>query len=645
MRRALPLLLVLACDEHFPDPQIPAPPAAGPVLGLDARPVATTCVARPKPAPSTTDIAFERASPVTFEMPVEIVRREAELYVLEQAGRVRRLDGSVALDVSAEIVAGGEAGLLGMAFHPRFAENGFVFFYVTVPGGAVFESALVRYHSSDAGLTFEPASATRVLTVDQPFSNHNGGTIAFGPDGLLYWGLGDGGSAGDPGGRAQDPASLHGKMLRIAVDTLPYGIPEGNPFASGGGRPEIYALGFRNPFRFRFDPREGTLWLGDVGQSNREEIDRVVLGGNYGWNVREGKVCYPETAACGTTGFVDPVVDHPRSEASSITGGVVYRGVGVPLVSGTYVYGDFNSGLLWSLPIDTPAPVPRRLEVGSAIVHPSAFATDVNGEIVLTDYVSGQVLRIVSGGTLTPPEMPERLADTGCLDPAGVFPYDVNVPQSGVVAERALSMPDAPITVSDAGHLVLPEGSVVLRTVRAEGQRVETQLLARRAEGWSAYTYAWSGEEARLATAEMDVPLPSGKSHHVDPTTCTACHRAGPIGLEPAQLDREGVRYGERLANPLATLESLGMIPAPAPYARLPAGRDVASAEVLARAHIHANCSFCHRDLSFTSPRFCPDRVLSRLVAEGRDRMPPVGPRDAQGIALVTAWAEAGCQP
>lgn len=368
--------------------------------GVDAAP----CV---EPDAGALAIGFD---PIVRDLtrPVEVTLANGHLYVLEQVGRVLRIEddktASVVLDVNGKIIESGEAGLLGIAFHPHFATNGFVYLYYTIPyahqpppAGFVFQSLLVRYHSNDDGLTLDPASAHPILTVDQPFSNHNGGTIAFGNDGFLYWGLGDGGDGGDPFGNGQNTKVLLGKMLRIDVDGAdPYAIPPTNPFADGvKGAKEVYAYGLRNPYRWRFDKPTGELWVGDVGQGAREEIDKLVLGGNFGWNVREGKICYA-AATCATEGFIEPVVDHDRSQATTIIGGVVYRGTGIPALTGKYVYGDFGKKLYYTIPTDAPAPTPELVKHGNDGVLPSSFALDATGEIVVTDY-NGGLYRMVQG--------------------------------------------------------------------------------------------------------------------------------------------------------------------------------------------------------------------------------------------------------
>ncbi len=408
----------VACDERFPLPlqQSEAGPLATDAAGDAPLDADASCDAGTPPA----KISLTRVSPVVFRNPTGVVEHDGKLYVLQQGSsgpvdaqvRLLSADGQQAttvIDVSSRIVPGGEAGLLGVAFHPKFAENRYVYLYYLSPHpqrppptGVVFQSVIARYESPDNGLTLDLATEKRILVVDQPFTNHNGGTLAFGNDGFLYFGFGDGGSGGDPLGAAQDKDKLLGKIVRLDVDGGdPYAIPPTNPFAAGGGRPEIYALGFRNPFRFSFDRPTGDLWVGDVGQSKKEEIDKVILGGNYGWRVREGKGCYDPPTDCATSGLIDPVVDHPRTEAVSITGGVVYRGKTIPELTDRYVYGDFGIGSFFAIDPKATNPVPVRLGLGPLppSVQPAQFALDPQGEVVVVDY-GGGLYRI------TPPPPP-----------------------------------------------------------------------------------------------------------------------------------------------------------------------------------------------------------------------------------------------
>jgi len=251
-------------------------------------------------------------------------------------------------DVSGGRFFGDERGLLGLALHPRFKENGKYYINYTRPGDG---ATVVAEREADAARLQDAGRAERtVIEIRQPYSNHNGGTIAFGPDGYLYIGMGDGGSGGDPQNRAQDPKELLGKMLRVDVNRRDaergYGIPQDNPFAHKKGyRPEIWALGLRNPWKWTFHPETGMLWAGDVGQSDREEITLVPRGANLGWRIREGDLCY-ESTKCGTPGLTAPIASLPRAEAISVTGGeFVTEG---PL-KGAYVFGDYGRSTVWAL--------------------------------------------------------------------------------------------------------------------------------------------------------------------------------------------------------------------------------------------------------------------------------------------------------
>ncbi len=299
---------------------------------------------------------------------------------------------SVFLDIRGRVDASGEGGLLGFAFHPDFLRNGEV--YVSYTRGGPFRSYVSRFFSTDNGLTLSPAPEEIILELPQFATNHNGGDIAFGPDGFLYVAFGDGGGAGDPQGNGQDDTNLHGTIVRIDVDSAnPYAIPVGNPNApnaacvQGSGAapcPEIFAWGLRNPWRFSFDRQSGALWTGDVGQGAWEEIDRVVAGGNYGWNVREGDHCYEPPNGCADT-FEAPVTEYDHSLGSSVTGGYVYRGAAVDNLAGRYVFGDFISGRIFAVPA-TSTPVTAADELLDTALMIVSFAEDVDGELYLLHF-------------------------------------------------------------------------------------------------------------------------------------------------------------------------------------------------------------------------------------------------------------------
>ncbi|MDT8385526.1 MAG: PQQ-dependent sugar dehydrogenase [Gammaproteobacteria bacterium] len=325
-------------------------------------------------------------------------------YVVEKSGRVLRLQQlgetvqqTVFADLRKQVDADpSEAGLLGMALDPGFAQTGRVYFSYTRPGSpltAPLTSVLSRWQSRDGGQSVDPASEQILLQVEQPYRNHNGGHVHFGPDGFLYWGLGDGGAAGDPKGNGQDTRTLLGSLLRLDVSgDGGYRIPPGNPFVKGGGRPEIFAYGLRNPWRWSFDRRSGDLWLADVGQNAWEEINLIQLGGNYGWNLREGAHCY--SADCRRDDLLEPVAEYSHAEGCSVTGGYVYRGDAVPALQGVYLFGDYCSGRIWGLFRASNGSYQRQLLLESGL-NIASFAEDAAGEVYVID-LGGKIFRFVS---------------------------------------------------------------------------------------------------------------------------------------------------------------------------------------------------------------------------------------------------------
>jgi glucose/arabinose dehydrogenase len=314
-------------------------------------------------------------------------------------GRIRivrdgRLVKEPFVDVSGSVTAGGEQGLLGLAFHPDYEVNGRFFVNYTDLEG---DTVVAEYGSDPASAAADPGSERVLLEIEQPFSNHNGGALEFGPDGYLYIATGDGGSGGDPFGNGQSLSTLLGKMLRIDVDgPSPYGIPADNPFAASDARREIWAYGLRNPWRFSFDER--TMWIADVGQGSFEEINRMPVtraGVNYGWNIMEGPDCY-ESSSCDRSGLARPITWYTHDEGCSVTGGYVYRGESFPQLQGTYIFGDYCSGGIWGVDADGPArqrPV-KLLQTDRSI---SSFGLDERNELYLTDIGSGEVLQVTAG--------------------------------------------------------------------------------------------------------------------------------------------------------------------------------------------------------------------------------------------------------
>ena len=687
-----------------------ASPAVAP-NGLDARVTPQTCLAPERPV-LTTGVTLEEAFPRgTFAQPLAMAMAPGDpstFYVAERGGRIRKATRGTVPSLflqfpSGTIDASGEGGFLGFAFHPAWARGvREVFVSYTVRGtGTPLRSVVARVRSSDGGATLDASTFETLLTIDQPYTNHNGGGVAFGPDGFLYLGFGDGGAAGDPLNAGQRTDTLLGKMLRIDVDrregALAYAIPPTNPFAtSTTSRREIYAWGLRNPWRWSFDTKTGELWAGDVGQDRVEEIDLVVRGGNYGWKIREGDRCYPSgDAACTRLGLVDPVFTYGRADGVSITGGFVYRGARVPSLAGSYVFGDFASGSVWALD-DDGRTKQKRLLAQLPANNLASFGQDTNGEVYTLSIGTGAVHTLAPAAAVPPSAFPTKLSATGCVDPrdpkrpaATLIPYEPRAMlwSDGARKERFMALPDnATATIDASGDIAFPNGTVLVKHFDLGPTRVETRLYVRHADGvWAGYSYAWNeaqtdadllaaGEVRRWGTQEWAYPSRAD---------CNRCHTEAAgfsLGLELAQLEH-AIRYGAtgRTANQRATLAAIGVFgatsPSPAPTPLVdPFGSE--ALELRARSYLHANCASCHQpnggargdlDLRFTTPLartgacdappitdtlnlanaklISPGKpgesvLLARMRADEGKRMPPLATRavDTNGVALVEAW-------
>ncbi|HSP78105.1 MAG TPA: PQQ-dependent sugar dehydrogenase, partial [Myxococcaceae bacterium] len=436
------------------------------------------------------------------------------------------------------------------------------------------------------------------------------------------------------------------------------------------------------------------------------EVDKVVLGGNYGWNIMEGSSCYAATT-CRQTGLIGPVAEYGRDEGISITGGFVYRGSAIPALIGRFIYGDYGSGRIWAVSLDPRTGRSRADVLLDANLSISSFAEGLDGELYVLDFREGKLHALVPAGTPEPVAFPQRLSETGCVDPAdptrlapGVIPYTLNAPlwSDGAGKERALAIPDGTtVRVAEDGDFEFPIGSVLVKTFFLEGRRVETRLLMHHPDGvWAGYSYEWNEEQTDAFL------LPASKLRQVGALTwyypsrgeCLVCHTAEagrPLGPELGQLNGDFTYPSTgRTRNQLVTLDHLGIFeqPLPAPVSSLPRFPEPSSAEPLearARAYLHSNCAGCHRpnglgggtaDLRFQVPlaetNICdalpqqgdmgiPD---ARLVAPGAPersllsvrmhaldihRMPPLGTqvRDSAGIALIDAWIQSlqGCPP
>lgn len=599
------------------------------------RPVNETCVALDRP-PSDASVEFTEAWPgLRFDAPLamrQLPADDAYWYVLEQGGTVRRFDTAdpegtltTVLDISdlLNMPGGNEAGLLGIDFHPDFASNGYVYLSYTGTVDDHFASVIERYTSTDGGASFDPGSGKIILTLQQPYANHNGGNILFGPDGYLYIGFGDGGSEDDPRGYGQDPTTMLSKMLRVDVDSGdPYSIPSDNPWADGvGGLPEMYATGLRNPWRFSFDMVTGDLWVGDVGQDKWEEVDVVQNGGNYGWSAKEGTHCYNEDP-CDDGPWIDPVVEYKHNDDNGVTiaGGYVYRGTAIPELVGTYVYADTYYGRFWALTYDalTGDPAPTVIAENTGY-YPASFGQGHDGEVYFTDWNGGRLYRIDPASTDEPPTdgiVPTALSETGCVDPSnpaapaeGMISYEVNSPlwSDGADKSRWFAIPDGTqIEVNSDGTWTFPVGSVIVKQFRNGDTPMETRLLVLHDDGaWTGYSYAWNetGTDATLLTGSSTAVFGDMDWSYPSRAECLRCHTTAAgnvLGVRTEQLNGDHTydELGGGTYNQLEALDAMGFFTAspgtPESLTAWPSPTGTASATDRGRAYVASNCAFCH---------------------------------------------------
>jgi uncharacterized repeat protein (TIGR03806 family) len=728
MRSSAFWLLIVACSDSVP---VAAPPTntadaaasdattvaeggpdtgaadAGPVrapFGYDTRPKNETCVAWSKPNPGgllKVEKPFPLLRPIIY--PVGMAQAPNDpMHVYtwsHQQGTILRFDKDPTVAdyttvITLPIAYENEVGLLGVAFDPSYLTNRAVYVYYGATGGAIgkgYRMVVARLFANSAGdvFTFD----REILSFDVPSAGHVGGSLAFGKDGNLYLAPGDGGV--EPTW-AQDPTRLHGKVLRIHPELgAAYTIPPTNPFAVAGGRPEIYALGLRNPYGFSFDSQTGDLWLGDVGEGTNEEIDRIELGGNYGWPIREGTRC-TAPAACGT-GLIDPVHEYLHGADLAVVGGRVYRGSAIPWLIGHYVFADYFSGRIWTLDTDANGKASAR-EIANVAEPISSIGVDLDGELYVTMFYGWDIRKLVQN-TSVPSTVPTKLSATGCADSvdprkftAGQIPYGVRSPfwSDGADKLRALALPDpAVMSINSDGDFDLPIGSVLRKDFLFDAKRVETRLFMRHADGsWAGYTYAWDDAERDATLVQggrtQTLRTASGDRPWVFPSEaqCVQCHTQAAgrtLGLELRQLqdmDQVYARTG-RISDQVATLEHIGMFAAPpAKVTPLEDPNGSGPVDARARSYLHSNCSGCHRpqgpgrgtanymasvpwsdvhacnaelaegDLGVTGSKVVvPGRadlsaLLLRMRALDVHRMPPIASRavDTKGTQLMEQW-------
>ncbi len=685
--------------DHRVDPKPPKPlPETGLTFPLDP--------------PSPTELVTVRAFPkLTFERPVFIADApddRNELYVLEQSGRILVFENrddvataAVFLDIRDRVrMQHNEEGLLGLAFAPDYARSGVFYLYYSASGPR--RAQISRFRAPGDRRTADPSSEEPLLAVNQPYGNHNGGTVLFGPDGMLYAGFGDGGAAGDPEAAGQDRGTLLAKIVRLDVGSEgPYRVPSDNPFVDvAGARPEIWAYGLRNPWRFSFDRQTGALWAGDVGQDTLEEVDIVVRGGNYGWRHREGtREFLPEGTPRDP--YIEPVVEYGRRLGESITGGYVYRGTHLSAFRGAYFYGDYVTGNVWALTHDGTKTTSN--ELVARVPALSSFGEDAAGELYAVN-LDGRIYRFEPERARdAAPAFPTKLsqtglfADTATLAPtASLRPYDLRWPfwSDGASKQRWLVLPQGGRIEFDAeGAWGFPVGTVVVKHFElplddarpGETVRLETRVMVHEKRGWAGYTYRWNEAQTDAdlvmspTTVRYDV-VRAGKRVAQDwyfpaGSDCLRCHtesHGAILGVRTRQLGGGGDSVLARWA-----AEGLFTTDVGSGHTVHPRPDDATSAEAKARAYLDVNCAICHHpggpapgsmDLRASTPldrtntigvkpedavglagelRVAPGRhatssMWARVTDPGDDRMPPLASTviDREGAAVLAAWID-----
>jgi uncharacterized repeat protein (TIGR03806 family) len=606
------------------------------VSGLVARPSNTTCLA-PPPVHSGSEaiISWQAIFPLLPNIAnatnlLQPPDDDSYWYVTGQSGRVMRFQNNVTANELTEILniedrvdsSGGETGLLGMAFHPHFATNRYVYFnYIGRNTNNNMETRVARFEVAHNGI-INRDSEIILLRFNQPYSNHNGGQIAFGNDGYLYISSGDGGSGGDPQQHGQNTNNLLGKMLRIDVDNTSsgsnYAIPADNPFAVTGGAPEIWAYGLRNPWRFGFDRETNELWVGDVGQSAWEEVNIVVRGGNYGWGDMEGDFCYSGRSNCSTANKIKPVltISH-NTGVCSVIGGYVYRGAQYPAAYGKYFFTDYCVNTMQSITQQNDGSI-RVENHGAAPVNIVSFAQDNQGELyaLAQSGAGSQIVKMQAvGGVLEPGTMATRLSETGCVNatnpqlPAtAMIPYSVASPLWSDTAEkeRYLSLPNnTKIDLTNEGDFLFPVGSVLMKHFKLNDRFIETRLFARSELGWQGFSYEWEDDQtdAFLLNDGKETWTEGAQWQYPSPGQCLTCHTQAAnfsLGLETVQLNNAMLYSASGInAHQLDTLAHINLFSTaitPSQKAQSLFALDDSNATLVqrARSYLHSNCSNCH---------------------------------------------------
>jgi len=532
----------------------------------------------------------------------------------------------------------------GVAFHPDYERNGYLYIGLSGPLGGRKATQVVRY-TVDRRPPHGIDTKSKLVVIEWASDGHDGGDVAFGNDGFLYVSSGDGSGGSDANMTGQTINDLLAAVLRIDVDHPDagqnYGVPKDNPFVDRkGARPELWAYGLRNPWRLSYDRASGQLWVGQNGQDLWEQVYLITKGANYGWSITEGSHIFEAKRQAGPDPISPPTAEHPHSEARSLTGGRVYRGTRLPDLVGAYVYGDWSTGRVWGIKHDGTKMVWHK-ELVDTPFNITGFGTDHAGELYVIDHSAGAFYRLEPLTEADRPAgpFPTKLSQTGLFasvadhtpHPAALV-YDVRAPQwaDGATIERFAALPGVERIVQKpqlnaGGAWTLPDGSVMVQTLSLDRfddspkpalKRIETRLLVRQQGEWTGYSYRWNAAQtdAELVKANgsaetFDVPdavTPGGRREQVwrfaGRTECLVCHSRATgfiAGFTPLQLDRDR-DYGRNVDNQLRAFEHIGLFEGALPARRDDRPRLVNpydtkdSLEARVRAYLQVNCATCH---------------------------------------------------
>jgi uncharacterized repeat protein (TIGR03806 family) len=646
---------VFAPPTNFPPVEAKPADEAKP-FNLQNRALWTTSKVVGSPEPADPYTVIKAYPKLTFFEALELTAMPGKnaWVIAERPGKIYTFDMDPT-KAEKKLVLDVKHSIYGVALHPKFAENGYLYLSELPDGSKETPDGtkLVRYTVDRATMTADPKTAKLIFT--WPNGGHNGGCMRFGPDGKMYISTGDGSGIADSLETGQNLGTVLGKILRIDVDKeeggKAYAIPEDNPFAkTKGARGEIWAYGIRQSWKISFDTATGDLWAGEVGQDLWEMVYLIQKGGNYGWSVTEGAHPFRPERKKGPTPILKPVAEHHHTEARSITGGYIYHGKRHAKLKGAYIYGDFDTGRVWALKYDKKVDrVTEHMELAKTNLRIVAWAQDHDGEVYALNFIDGGIYSLAPVPPKAKgPEFPRKLSETGLfsdtakLSPAaGLIPYSVNAElwSDGASKERYIALPgDSKIEFETITYPQPAPGSVpgwrfpngtilvktfFLETAPGKKQRLETRLLVASVLGgteeygdqvWNGYTYIWNdeGTDAELADKkgvdrEYLIKTAAGekkqKWHFPSRAECNLCHTVTAkyaLGVNTAQMNRDH-DYGGTTMNQLAALDKLGVFTKPLPkapgqMAKLANPFDAkASLEDRARAYLHANCSHCHR--------------------------------------------------